>query len=50
LLIPALGAAFLGTETQRKGNVIAVRILGPKKPPSPPPSAFLSWLRDRLGQ
>ena len=34
-----VAAAFLGTGTQRKGNVVAVRVLGVKKKSTPPLSA-----------
>lgn len=34
-----VAAAFLGTGTERKGQVVALRVLGPKAPPAIPPAA-----------
>jgi len=39
-----VAAAVFGTGTQRKGNVIAVRVLGPKKKPAPPHSRLARFL------
>ena len=39
-----VAAAFLGTGTQRKGNVIAVRILGVKKRPTSESRGFFARL------
>lgn len=39
-----VAAAFLGTGTQRKGNVVAVRVLGVKKKSTSEPRGFLARL------
>jgi hypothetical protein len=43
-----VAAAFLGTGTQRKGNAVAIRVLGPKKRPVPPQPSPMKRLRDAL--
>ncbi len=44
-----VAAAFLGTGTQRKGNAVAVRVIGPKKRPVPPGKSFIQRFIDLLG-
>ena len=43
-----VAAAFLGTGTQRKGNAVAVRVIGPKRRTTPPESSIMQRLRDAL--
>lgn len=40
-----VAAAFLKTDTERKGNVIAILVRGKKVVPSAPPSWFRDWFR-----
>jgi hypothetical protein len=44
-----VAAAVFGTGTERKGSVVAIRVIGPKRRPSPPPVAIGRFLRSLLG-